>query len=203
MPCAGGARNNGPDGTDSIVDVSSLTPDQQFEAGLYCGSVHATPTTPISSTGLCPASQYGSTLVSIPAPGAENDDHNPPRIGSRNLFDIAIGHDNIFHSDRYKWSARIEVINLTNNESLSPPSCRLDLQRHALRNAADDLPSCIGSVFVDMDLEGIRGRGAREKECEKETGEAACAWHQFTSSRFQRAGAPPQAACRLFRKIPR
>ena len=54
-PCAGGNCNNGPNGTDSVVDVSGLTPDQQFEGGLYCGSVHATPTTPISPTGLCPA----------------------------------------------------------------------------------------------------------------------------------------------------
>ena len=53
-PCAGGNCNNGPNGTDTIVDVSGLTPDQQFEAGLFCGSVHATPTTPISPTGLCP-----------------------------------------------------------------------------------------------------------------------------------------------------
>ena len=43
--------------------------DQQFEAGLYCGSVHATPTTPISPSSLCPASQYGSTLMKIPAAG--------------------------------------------------------------------------------------------------------------------------------------
>ncbi|HUJ21437.1 MAG TPA: TonB-dependent receptor, partial [Bryobacteraceae bacterium] len=63
VPCAGGNCANGPDGTDSIVDVSNLTPDQQFEAGLYCGSVHATVTTPISPNGLCPASQYGSTLL--------------------------------------------------------------------------------------------------------------------------------------------
>ncbi len=79
-PCAGGNCNNGPNGTDSIVDVSGITPDQQFQAGLYCGSVHATPTTPISPSGLCPASQYGSTFLQIPAAGTENDDHNPPRI---------------------------------------------------------------------------------------------------------------------------
>ncbi len=60
VPCAGGNCANGPNGTDSIVDVSPLTPDQQFQAGLYCGSVRATPTTPISATGLCSASQYGS-----------------------------------------------------------------------------------------------------------------------------------------------
>ncbi|HUB34173.1 MAG TPA: hypothetical protein VMA31_14125, partial [Bryobacteraceae bacterium] len=52
------------------------------------------------------------------AAGTENDDHNPPRIAPRNLFDIAIGHDNIFHGERYKWSARLSVINLTNREAL-------------------------------------------------------------------------------------
>ncbi len=62
VPCAGGNCNNGPNGTDSIVDVSGLTPDQQFEAGLACGGVYATPTTPISPTGLCPGSQYGIAI---------------------------------------------------------------------------------------------------------------------------------------------
>lgn len=118
VPCAGGNCGNGPAGTDTIVDVSGLTPDQQFEAGLFCGSVHATPTTPISPNGLCPASEYGSNLVKIPAAGTEDDDHNPPRIAARNLFDAAIGDDNLFHTDRYKWSARVEVINLTNQYSL-------------------------------------------------------------------------------------
>jgi hypothetical protein len=118
VPCAGGNCANGPNGTDSMVDVSGITPDQQFEAGLYCGSVHATPTTPISPNGLCPASLYGSSLVSIPAAGTENDDHNPARIASRNLFDLAVGHDNLFHGDRYKWSARLSVVNLTDKEAL-------------------------------------------------------------------------------------
>ena len=118
VPCAGGNCNNGPNGTDTVVDVSGLTPDQQFQAGLFCGPVRATPTSPISATGLCPASQYGSTLISIPAAGTENDDHNPPRIAPRNLFDLAVGHDNIFHSDKYKWSAQFTVVNLTNKYAL-------------------------------------------------------------------------------------
>jgi len=118
VPCAGGNCANGPNGDDSTVDFSGLTPDQQFEAGLYCAGVYATPTTPISPTGLCPGSQYGSNLVKIPAPGTEDDDHNPPRIQPRNLFDLAIGHDNIFHGDKYKWSARLEIVNLTNKYAL-------------------------------------------------------------------------------------
>jgi Carboxypeptidase regulatory-like domain/TonB-dependent Receptor Plug Domain len=118
VPCAGGNCANGPNGSDTVVDFSGLTPDQQYAAGLSCAGVAATPTTPISSTGLCPASQYSSTLVKIPAPGTENDDHNPPRIAARNLFDIAVGHDNLFHGDRYKWSARLTVVNLTDKEAL-------------------------------------------------------------------------------------
>ena len=118
VPCAGGNCANGPNGTDTVVDVSGITPDQQFQAGLYCGSVFATPTMPISPTGLCPASQYGSKYVAIPAPGTENDDHNPPRIAARNLFDLAVGDDNLFHTEKYKWSARIAVVNLTNKVAL-------------------------------------------------------------------------------------
>ena len=121
VPCAGGNCANGPAGTDTVVDVSMLSPDQQFQGGLFCGSIHATPTTPISSSlgpSICPASQYGSTLTSIPAPGTENDDHNPPRIQQRSLFDLAVGDDNLFHGDRYKWSAQFTVINLTNNYAL-------------------------------------------------------------------------------------
>jgi hypothetical protein len=122
VPCAGGNCNNGANGTDSLVDFSGLTPDQQYEAGLFCGSVHATPTTPISPTGVCAASQYGSNLVKIPAPGTEDDDHNPPRIAQRSLFDLAVGDDNLFHNlfhnEKYKLSARLEVINLANEYAL-------------------------------------------------------------------------------------
>ena len=100
------------------MDLSGLTADQQFQAGLFCGSVHATPATPISASGLCPASQYASTLLKIPAAGTENDDHNPPRIAPRNLFDMALGDDNLFHGERYKWSARLAVANVTNREAL-------------------------------------------------------------------------------------
>ena len=118
VPCAGGNCGNGPNGTDSIVDVSGITPDQQFQAGLFCGSVRATPTTPIGDSGLCPASQYGSSLIKIPAPGTENDDHNPPRIAARNLFDLAVGDDNIFRGEKHKWSVRLAVVNLTNRVAL-------------------------------------------------------------------------------------
>jgi hypothetical protein len=125
VPCAGGDCKNGPNGTDSVVDVSSFSPDQQFQAGLFCGSVHAAPPspgnplgTPISANGLCPGSQYGSSLVSITAPGTNNADHNPNRISPRNLFDLAIGHDNLFHGDKYKVSLQLTAINVANKYAL-------------------------------------------------------------------------------------
>ena len=97
------------------VDLTGLTADQQIQAGLFCGNVFPTLSAPLTS---CSPSQYGSTRISIPAPGTENDDHNPPRIAPRNLFDMAVGHDNLFHSDRYKWSLQVSAINLTNTTAL-------------------------------------------------------------------------------------
>jgi carboxypeptidase family protein len=93
-----------------------LTADQEFQAGLTCNGVHATITSPLPL--FCPATQFGSTLVKIPAPGTENDDHNPQRIQPRSLFDLAVGQDNLFHGDRYKWSLRFTVVNLTNKLAL-------------------------------------------------------------------------------------
>jgi len=112
----------------SNVGSVPLSADQEFEAGFTCNGMHATPPsaanpagTPLSSNGtvgVCPASSFGSSLIKVPGPNKENDDLNPPRIQQRNLFDLAVGHDNLFRGDRYKWSARLEVINLTNNYAL-------------------------------------------------------------------------------------
>jgi hypothetical protein len=100
----------------SNVGGVPLSADQEFQAGFTCNGVHATPTTPLPFN--CPAAQFGSSLISVPAPNRENDDHNPPRIQQRNLFDFAVGDDNILHGDRRKWSARLTVINFTNSDVL-------------------------------------------------------------------------------------
>jgi len=100
--------------------------DQQTAIGLFCSGpggqrIFATLTSPLSNAATsCGASPSGTgaTRVSIPADGTENDDKNPPRIAPRNLFDLALGHDNLFRGDRYKWSLRFTVINLTNKETL-------------------------------------------------------------------------------------
>jgi hypothetical protein len=103
----------------SVPDFATalaLDGDQQAAIGLFCGNVFATLTNPITS---CPTgTPHGATRVAIPADGTENDDKNPPRIAPRNLFDASIGDDNLFHGDRFKWSARLTVINMTNKEAL-------------------------------------------------------------------------------------
>ncbi len=50
--------------------------------------------------------------------GHRNNDHNPPRIQPRSLFDAVIGDDNIFDGDRYRWSFRLTAINFTNKYAL-------------------------------------------------------------------------------------
>jgi hypothetical protein len=94
-----------------------LTPDQQFQAGLTCNGIRATPFVGIPGNQ-CLASQLTSKLVSIPAPGTENDDKNPPRIAERSLFDASIGEDNLFNGDKNKWSLRLTAVNITNKYAL-------------------------------------------------------------------------------------
>ena len=101
--------------TTTPIDLTGLTPDQQLQSGLVCGGVRPTLSSPLSS---CVPSQLTSNLVRIPAPGAENDDKNPPRIQPRHLFDLSVGDDNVFHGDRYKWSLVLTAINLTNKFAL-------------------------------------------------------------------------------------
>ncbi len=101
--------------TTTPVDLTYLTADQQFEAGLSCGTNRASLTNQLQS---CAPGQLGSTLLRIPAPGTENDDRNPPRVAPRHLFDMALGDDNLFHGDRKTWSARVTVVNVTNKYAL-------------------------------------------------------------------------------------
>jgi hypothetical protein len=95
-----------------------LTADQEFQAGLTCNGQLAAPNPLGPSLATCPANELGSIYVKVPAPGKENDDHNPQRIQPRSLFDASVGHDNLFHGDRYKWSLRFTAINLANKTTL-------------------------------------------------------------------------------------
>ena len=98
------------------IDLSQLSADQQFQAGLICNGVVATPTKALPAS--CAPSQFSSTLATVPAPGTENPDKNPPRIAPRHLFDLAVGHDDLFHGDRYKWGLQLTAVNLTDKKAL-------------------------------------------------------------------------------------
>jgi Carboxypeptidase regulatory-like domain len=114
--CPASATLGGQPAIEMFGNGAALTADQEFEAGFFCGTQHATPTAPLPS--VCPASEFGSTLIRVPAPNTENDDHSPPRIAPRNLFDVSVGHDNLFHGDRYKVSLQLTAINVANNYTL-------------------------------------------------------------------------------------
>jgi hypothetical protein len=127
-PCYGTTDPNSPcllsstmlNGMPAIKMVDSLggqlTADEEFQAGLSCNGVKATPTSPLPS--VCPASEFRSSLLSIPAPNTGNNDHNPQRIAPRNLFDLTLGQNNIFRADRYKINLNLTAINVTNKYAL-------------------------------------------------------------------------------------
>jgi hypothetical protein len=103
-------------GGQPAVMLSGLSADEEFQAGLTCNGVTASPGHPLPA--VCLASQYSSTLVDIPAPGTGDNDKNPPRIAPRNLFDASIGKDNLFHANRYKMNFDMTAINVTNKYAL-------------------------------------------------------------------------------------
>ena len=100
----------------AIPDLASalaLTADQQAQIGFYCGSQVATINNAITTCN-APWPNWGAKLVTIPAPGTENDDLNPARVSPRNLFDTAVGTDNLFHTERVRWTLRLSAFNITN-----------------------------------------------------------------------------------------
>jgi hypothetical protein len=111
--------------TSNLVSLP-LTADEEFQSGLACDGDKATPThqigTPVTISGTtyyeCPANELTSSVLSIPAPGTGDNDHSPPRVAPRSLFDMSLGEDNLFHGDHYKWGAQVSAINVTNKYAL-------------------------------------------------------------------------------------
>ena len=112
---------------DAGFALTVLTPNQQTSIGLACNGVFATPDNPITDCVL-PGGKQGlvtSKLITLPQggydnfPSQENDDHNPDRVKPRNLFNLGIGTDNLFHKEGNKRvTASLEIINLTNKVAL-------------------------------------------------------------------------------------
>jgi hypothetical protein len=127
-PCYGTTDPNSPclisstmlNGQPAIKMVSAfgqpLTADEEFQAGLACNGVKATPFVALPS--VCLANQLTSSLITIPAPNTGDNDKNPQRIAPRSLFDMSLGQDNLFNGDKYKWSLRLTAVNVTNKYAL-------------------------------------------------------------------------------------
>jgi hypothetical protein len=102
-------------GVPDAAAAMALTPNQQTTIGLACNGVYATPSNPIVS---CSGS-VTSKLLTLPATGTENDDHNPDRVKPRNVFNLGVGTDNLFHHEGHtKVTASFEIANLTNKVAL-------------------------------------------------------------------------------------
>ncbi len=97
-----------------LAAALSLTADQQQAIGFRCGSTSASLNNPITACG----SSYSAQRIVIPKAGTENDDTNPPRIAPRNLFDLGVGTDNLFHTDKLRWTLQLTCSNLTNEVAL-------------------------------------------------------------------------------------
>jgi len=105
---------------DNFQDAMNfLDADQQAALGLFCGPHVATLTKTLTPAICAGQTNVGATRIVFAAPGTFDLDHNPTRVRPRNLFDAAVGDDDLLRSDGpYKWSLRLTVVNLTNKEAL-------------------------------------------------------------------------------------
>ncbi len=102
-------------GVPDVDAALALTAAQQVAIGFSCDGQFATLGQPITSCG----GVGRSTLLTLPQTGTENDDHNPDRVKPRNLFNVGVGTDNLFHSERGgRWTVRFTVENLANKVAL-------------------------------------------------------------------------------------
>lgn len=98
------------------ADVAlELTGNQQTSIGLACDGVAATPSNAISTC----AGRVTSRLINLPQSGEGNDDHNPARVKPRNVFNLALGTDDLLHKEgRRHITASVEIANLTGVEAV-------------------------------------------------------------------------------------
>ncbi len=98
----------------TLSDILTLTADEQQVIGASCGGVPATLGRPITA---CAPGQL--TVSRIVIPTVYNADHSPTRISPRNLFDAAIGTDDLWgKSDKRHVTAKFTITNLTNVAAL-------------------------------------------------------------------------------------
>jgi len=100
-----------PDATAALA----LTPNQEVTLGLACNGVYATLGNPLTACN----GMVTSKLLTLPQAGQENDDHNPDRVKPRNVFNLGIGTDNLFHAEGHtRMTASLDIANLMNKVAL-------------------------------------------------------------------------------------
>jgi hypothetical protein len=102
-------------GVPDAAAAMTLTPNQEVTIGLACNGVYATAAAPITACN----GTVTSKLLTLPQTGQENDDHNPDRVKPRNVFNLGIGSDNLFHKEgRRKFTASVDIANVTNKVAI-------------------------------------------------------------------------------------
>jgi len=102
-------------GVPDVAAVLALTAAQQVSIGFTCGGVPATYGEAITTCNGIGASK----LLTLPQTGEEDDDHNPDRVKPRHVFNLGIGSDNVFHTEkRTRITSSFEIANLTNKVAL-------------------------------------------------------------------------------------
>lgn len=101
-------------GVPDVHAAILLTPNQQVDIGFSCNGLFATLGDPIPT-----CNGIGkSTLLTLPQTGTENNDHNPDRVQPRNLFDVAVGTDNLFKTESKKVTLRFTIMNVMDKVAL-------------------------------------------------------------------------------------
>jgi hypothetical protein len=76
-----------------------------------------------------------STLLTLPPASVANNDHNPDRVKPRDIFDLAVGTDNLFRTETVrKVALRFTLSNVTNKVG-STTSSRPSAERTSSRRA--------------------------------------------------------------------
>jgi hypothetical protein len=98
----------------SLADALALSGAEQAAIGFSCGGRTPSPDNQITR---CPGGSFNVSRVRIP--DEPDDDHNPPRIAPRHLFDIGVGTDNLFNqADSAHYTLRFSVLNVANKVAL-------------------------------------------------------------------------------------
>ena len=113
--------NNIPPTVNPVTGANVYVPlslDEEFQAGFACNGLAANVNNPATYISTCPASELSSKLIDIPAHGKGDNDHDPPRIQHRDLFDVTVGKNNLFRTENFKTDFDLTAINVTNKYAL-------------------------------------------------------------------------------------